>query len=178
MKEDGQGECCNMRIEKIPIEKLNPAKYNPRKDLKPGDPEYEKLKRSIEEFGYVEPIVWNERTGNVVGGHQRLKILKELGRTEIEVTVVDLDEIKEKTLNLALNKISGDWDMPKLKDLLLELDTGELDIEITGFDEEEIERLMTQFSPIDLDEDEREEDDEDNSKTIYHCPKCGFEFEA
>ena len=90
-----------MRIEKIPIEKLNPAKYNPRKDLQPGDPEYEKLKKSIEEFGYVEPIVWNERTGNVVGGHQRLKILKELGRTEIEVTVVDLDEIKEKTLNLS-----------------------------------------------------------------------------
>ena len=167
-----------MRIEKIPIEKLNPAKYNPRKDLKPGDPEYEKLKRSIEEFGYVEPIVWNERTGNVVGGHQRLKILKELGRTEIEVTVVDLDEIKEKTLNLALNKISGDWDLPLLKDLLQELDTGDFDIEITGFDEEEIERLMTQFNPIDLDEDEDGEDDEGNSKTVYHCPKCGFEFEA
>lgn len=167
-----------MRIEKIPIEKLNPAKYNPRKDLKPGDSEYEKLKRSIEEFGYVEPIVWNERTGNVVGGHQRLKILKELGRTEIEVTVVDLDEIKEKTLNLALNKISGDWDLPLLKDLLQELDTGDFDIEITGFDEEEIERLMTQFNPIDLDEDEDGEDDEGNSKTVYHCPKCGFEFEA
>lgn len=169
-----------MRIEKIPIEKLNPAKYNPRKDLKPGDPEYEKLKRSIEEFGYVEPIVWNERTGNVVGGHLRLKILKELGRTEIEVTVVDLDEIKEKTLNLALNKISGDWDLPLLKDLLQELDTGDFDISITGFDEDEIERLMTQFNPIDLDEDEDEdgEDDEDNSKTVYHCPKCGFEFEA
>lgn len=167
-----------MRIEKIPIEKLNPAKYNPRKDLKPGDPEYEKLKRSIEEFGYVEPIVWNERTGNVVGGHQRLKILKELGRTEIEVTVVDLDEIKEKTLNLALNKISGDWDLPLLKDLLQELDTGDFDIEITGFDEDEIERLMTQFNPIDLDEDEDGEDDEGNSKTVYHCPKCGFEFEA
>lgn len=167
-----------MRIEKIPIEKLNPAKYNPRKDLKPGDPEYEKLKRSIEEFGYVEPIVWNERTGNVIGGHQRLKILKELGRTEIEVTVVDLDEIKEKTLNLALNKISGDWDLPLLKDLLQELDTGDFDIEITGFDEDEIERLMTQFNPINLDEDEDGEDDEGNSKTVYHCPKCGFEFEA
>ena len=167
-----------MNIRKIPIEKLNPAKYNPRKDLQPGDPEYEKLKRSIEEFGYVEPIIWNERTGNVVGGHQRLKILKELGRTEIEVTVVDLDEIKEKTLNLALNKISGDWDMPKLKDLLLELDTGEFDIEITGFGEGEIVRLAAQLDPIDLDEDEGEDSDEENSKTVYHCPKCGFEFEA
>ena len=52
-----------MKIQKIKIENLNPAKYNPRKDLQPGDPEYEKLKRSIEEFGYVEPIIWNEKTG-------------------------------------------------------------------------------------------------------------------
>ena len=167
-----------MDIQKIPINKLNPAKYNPRKDLHPGDPEYEKLKKSILEFDYIDPIIWNKRTGNVVGGHQRLKILKELGRTEIEVSVVDLDETKEKALNLALNKTGGDWDLPLLKDLLQELDTGDFDIEITGFDEEEIERLMTQFSPIDLDEDEREEDDEVDSKTIYHCPKCGFEFEA
>ena len=163
-----------MLIQKVPIEKLNPAKYNPRKDLQPGDPEYEKLKRSIEEFGYVEPIVWNKRTGNVVGGHQRLKILKELGRTEIEVTVVDLDEIKEKTLNLALNKISGDWDLPLLKDLLQELDTGDFNIEITGFGEEEIERLMTQFAPIDIDD---ADDDGGQNKQLHICPKCGFEFE-
>jgi len=66
----------DINIQVIDIDKLNPAKYNPRVDLKPGDPEYEKLKRSIKEFGYVEPIVWNKRTGNVVGGHQRLKILE------------------------------------------------------------------------------------------------------
>lgn len=65
-----------MEIREVPVEKLNPAAYNPRKDLKPGDPEYEKLKRSLDTFGCVEPIVWNERTGNVVGGHQRLKVLK------------------------------------------------------------------------------------------------------
>ena len=61
-----------MNIQKISVDKLNPAEYNPRKDLKPGDKEYEKLKRSIEEFGYVEPVIWNQKTGNVVGGHQRL----------------------------------------------------------------------------------------------------------
>lgn len=60
-----------MNIEKISVEKLLPAKYNPRKDLQPGDPEFEKLKRSITEFGYVEPIIWNKRTGVVIGGHQR-----------------------------------------------------------------------------------------------------------
>ena len=146
-----------MEISKIPIEKLNPAAYNPRKDLQPGDPEYEKLKRSIQEFGYVEPIIWNKRTGNIVGGHQRYKILLEQGIQEIDCVVVDLDETKEKALNIALNKISGEWDLPKLKDLLQELDTGEFDIEITGFDMEEIEDLMTQYH-IDFDEFDGEGD--------------------
>ena len=68
-----------MQIVKKKIDDLKAATYNPRKDLKPGDKEYEKLKRSITEFGYVEPVIWNERTGTVVGGHQRLKVLKDLG---------------------------------------------------------------------------------------------------
>ncbi|WP_018130702.1 site-specific DNA-methyltransferase [Effusibacillus pohliae] len=134
-----------MEIKKMHIDKLVPAPYNPRLDLRPGDPEYEKLRRSIEEFGMVEPIVWNQRTGNVVGGHQRLKVLRELGIEEIEVSVVDLDEDREKALNIALNKIEGDWDNFKLKELLEELDHGGIDIELTGFDLEEIEQLITQF---------------------------------
>ena len=96
-----------MNIEKISMEKLLPAKYNPRKDLQPGDPEFEKLKRSITEFGYVEPIIWNKRTGVVIGGHQRLKVLQHLGYTEVDCVVLDIDEQKEKALNVALNKISG-----------------------------------------------------------------------
>jgi ParB-like chromosome segregation protein Spo0J len=88
----------------------------------------------------------------VVGGHQRLKILRELGRTEVDVSVVDLPEDKEKALNLALNKISGDWHMPKLKDLLIEIDTGAFDIEITGFDSDEIENMMKANTPQDIDE--------------------------
>ena len=144
-----------MEIRKMPIDQLNPAAYNPRKDLQPGDPEYEKLKRSIQEFDLVEPLVWNERTGRLVGGHQRLKVLQDLGYTEIEVSVVDLPEDKEKVLNIALNKIQGDWDYPKLKDLLEELDTGAFDLELTGFDIEEIEDLMTQFHvPEEIIEDE------------------------
>jgi len=135
-----------MEIRKIPIEKLNPAAYNPRKDLQPGDLEYEKLKRSMQEFGYVEPIVWNKRTGNIVGGHQRYKVLFDTGAQEVDCVVVDLDETKEKALNLALNKIQGDWDYLKLKDLLQELDTGEIDIELTGFGLDEIEQLLTDLS--------------------------------
>ena len=74
----------NLNMRTMPIEMLKPAKYNPRKDLKPGDREYEKLKRSIAEFGYVEPVIWNRQTGNVVGGHQRLKVLVDLGQREID----------------------------------------------------------------------------------------------
>lgn len=99
-----------MLIEKKKVTELIPADYNPRKDLKPGDPEYEKLKRSIEQFGYVEPVIWNQTTGRVVGGHQRLKVLIDMGITGSRCVVVELSEGKEKALNVALNKTSGDWE--------------------------------------------------------------------
>ena len=117
-----------MQIEKRDVSELKAATYNPRKDLKPGDAEYEKLKRSIQEFGYVEPVIWNKRTGVVVGGHQRLKVMKDLGFTEVDCVVVDLDESKEKALNIALNKISGEWDTDLLTNLLKDLDGSGYDI--------------------------------------------------
>ena len=100
-----------MRIETKRITELLEAQYNPRKDLKPTDAEYRKLKRSIEEFGYIEPVIWNECTGLVVGGHQRLKVLRDLGYHEVQCVIVELDEAQEKALNVALNKISGSWDI-------------------------------------------------------------------
>ena len=134
-----------MNIEKISVERLNPAEYNPRKALKAGDAEYEKLKRSIQEFGYVEPVIWNKRTGNVVGGHQRLTVMKDLGYTEIDCVTVDLDEQREKALNVALNKIQGEWDNEKLATLLTGLDGSEFDVTLTGFDAAEIDELMDTF---------------------------------
>lgn len=122
-----------MIIEKIPLKQIKPAKYNPRKDLKPGDPEYERLKNSLKEWDLVEPLIWNKRTGNLVGGHQRLKIIKERGDMEVEVSVVDLDDANEKALNIALNKISGDWDNALLLPLLEEVKLAGLDVELTGF---------------------------------------------
>lgn len=145
----------DINIQVIDIDKLNPAKYNPRVDLKPGDPEYEKLKRSIKEFGYVEPIVWNKRTGNVVGGHQRLKILKEEGYKKVKVSVVELSEAQEKALNIALNKISGDWDEEKLHQIFKELQEDvDIDIELTGFDMEEIDDIVTNFDTTEVVEDD------------------------
>lgn len=135
-----------MNIRKIPAAKLNPAKYNPRKDLQPGDPEYEKLLRSVEEFGYVEPIIWNQRTGNIVGGHQRFKVLVQLGFAEIDCVVVDLDEQREKALNVALNKISGEFDAPKLAELLQELEKSGFAVELTGFEAPELDKLYQQYS--------------------------------
>ena len=131
-----------MQIEKKNVKELLPADYNPRKDLKPGDPEYEKLKRSIEQFGYVEPVIWNEQTGRVVGGHQRLKVLTDMGITEVDVVVVSLSEDKEKALNIALNKISGAWDNEKLALVIADLQGTDFDVSLTGFDPEELDDLF------------------------------------
>ena len=131
-----------MLIEKKNTADLLPADYNPRKDLKPGDAEYEKLKRSIEQFGYVEPVIWNQTTGRVVGGHQRLKVLMDMGMTEVDCVVVAMDEEKEKALNIALNKISGDWDKDKLALLIADLQGADFDVSLTGFEPAEIDALF------------------------------------
>lgn len=143
-----------MQIEKIAVAELKAAAYNPRKDLQPGDAEYEKLKRSIQEFGYVEPVIWNKRTGIVVGGHQRLKVMKDLGFTEVDCVVVDLEESKEKALNIALNKISGEWDTDLLASLLKDLDGNGYDITLTGFDLAEAQELFGSGSMENVHEDE------------------------
>ena len=131
-----------MQIEKLKIEQLIPADNNPRKDLKPGDPEYDKLKRSIEQFGYVEPLIWNKTTGRIVGGHQRLKVLLDMSIAEVECVVVEMDAEKEKALNVALNKISGDWDKDKLALLIADLQGADFDVSLTGFDPSEIDDLF------------------------------------
>lgn len=131
-----------MVIEKKNVSELLPAEYNPRKDLKPGDAEYEKLKRSIEQFGYVEPVIWNKTTGKVVGGHQRLKVLMDMGITEVECVVVEMSVEKEKALNIALNKISGEWDKDKLALLITDLQGADFDVSLTGFDAVEIDSLF------------------------------------
>lgn len=130
-----------MNIQKINILKLKPSEYNPRKDLKPEDEEYKKIKNSILEFGYVSPIIINSDM-TVIGGHQRLKVLKELGYEQIQCIIVNLDKNKEKALNLALNKISGEWDDEKLEQILAELKKTDIDMNITGFSNDEIDDIL------------------------------------
>lgn len=149
-----------MQIEKLKIEQLIPSDYNPRKDLKPGDAEYDKLKRSIEQFGYVEPAIWNKVTGRVVGGHQRLKVLIDMGITEVECVVVELPETKEKALNVALNKISGDWDKDKLALLIADLQGSDFDVSLTGFDPSELDDLFKSSIKDGLHDDNFDVDEE------------------
>ena len=155
-----------MLIEKMKTEKLLPADYNPRKDLKPGDEEYEKLKRSIEQFGYVEPVIWNRTTGRVVGGHQRLKVLINMGINEVDCVVVEMDENKEKALNVALNKISGEWDKDKLALLISDLQAEDFDVSLTGFDAAEIDDLFKDTIQDKIKDDDFDVDAELQNPTI------------
>lgn len=113
------------------VKDLRPAKYNPRVTLESGSREYESLKKSLKKFGTVVPIVVNQRNNVVVGGHQRLNVLKELGQEEVEVVLVDLSDADEKRLNLALNKVDGRWDYQKLDEIISTMTDEEL--AFTGF---------------------------------------------
>ncbi|MGG4085223.1 ParB N-terminal domain-containing protein [Bacillus velezensis] len=143
-----------MNIKNIRVEEINPAPYNPRIDLQPGDPEYDALKKSIEQFGYIDPLIWNEKTGHLVGGHQRYKILMENKPKEITVSVVYLNVDEEKALNIALNKISGDWDEYKLEQVLLELKVANFDMSLTGFSDEELLETLPSDTEIDTVEED------------------------
>lgn len=134
-----------MQIERKKIRDMDRAAYNPRIELIPGDTEYENLRRSITTYGLIIPVVWNKRTNRVVGGHQRLTVLENEGETEVDVSVVDLDETQERQLNVALNKVEGGWDEEKLGDLLAEL--GE-DATLTGFTQQEIDSLTNDIDSL------------------------------
>lgn len=141
-----------VNIETVAVSDINPAPYNPRKTLEPGDPEWARLKSSIEAFGTVDPLVWNRTSGNLVGGHQRLRVLvHEWNVEKVDVSVVELSPERERTLNVALNKIAGEWDFEKLGELLGELRlSDDVDETLTGFDKAHIDKM--------LDEARQEED--------------------
>jgi hypothetical protein len=124
-----------VKTERVAVDKLNPAPYNPRTMT---DKARQGLSNSIDSFGLLQPIIWNKQTGNVVGGHQRLSDLIGKGATETDVIVVDFSLAKEKACNVALNHsgISGQYDDDKLKELLTEIDTE--DFENLNFEEFEL----------------------------------------
>jgi len=161
-----------LKIETKKISELLPAEYNPRMDLKPEDLEYKKLLRSVKEFGCVEPIVWNKRTRNVIGGHQRLKVLKDLGYEDIDVSVVSLTEGKEKALNIALNKISGEWDISKLDNMIDELTKSNFDMDLTGFSEDELKKASVSVDDISFGDEINY--DEEMGRVAVYCNKSSI----
>lgn len=153
----------NMELIELPVEMVKPNPKNPRIDLKPGMPLYEKLKKSIENFGYADPIIWNDKTGMIVSGHQRFQVMKDIAQKEgkelttVQVVKVSMDESKQDGFMIAVNKITGLWDEEKLSAILRELD--EEDRLNTGFDDYEIATLLDDNSIQDFtfDEDNEEE---------------------
>lgn len=144
-------------LKMLPVSVLKPAKYNPRKKLKPGDKEYEKIKNSIQEFGFADPLVVNADM-TIIGGHQRLSVAVELGCTEVPCAVVDVDKTREKALNIALNKITGEWDEKMLADLLTDLKDAEFDLDYTGFDAPEVDALFSNIYDKNTKEDDFDAD--------------------
>lgn len=143
-----------MQWKTLSVDALRPAAYNPRKKLKAGDKEYEKIKNSILEFGYVEPIIVNYDM-TVIGGHQRLTVLKDLGYTEVQCVEVHIeDENKVKALNIALNKITGAWNEQLLADLIVDLQAANFNTDFTGFEAPEIEQLFSKVHNKDIKEDD------------------------
>lgn len=143
-----------MRMERRKLSELKPAEYNPRVSLQPDDPEYQDIKNSIMENGYLDPIVINY-DGTIIKGHQRRTVMMDMGINDAEVVVLDIkDKWKEKQANIALNKITGRWDKLKLRDILLELNLNEYDLAATGFSASELEDLC-----IELEQDAEATDD-------------------
>lgn len=156
-----------LNIQEKPLDWLKPAEYNPRADLQPGDPEYENLKRSIEAHTYVDPIIANA-DGTIIGGHQRLKVLIDLGYDAADVVIVEKSKEDEKLLNVALNKVSGEWDEQKLYELLISLDLSDIDIQLSGFTKDELMDLKVKFGDM---EEAQEDEDFDEGEAYAEAKK-------
>ena len=130
----------DLRIEYVAIGELHPDPTNPRRI---SDAELEALTRSIREFGLVDPIIARHDDKIVIGGHQRLLAARKLGLDTVPVVFVDLPAEKAKLLNVALNKISGEWDQEMLARLLADLEgAAGLDLTLSGFAEDEVSKLL------------------------------------
>ncbi|MEX1098298.1 MAG: ParB N-terminal domain-containing protein [Planctomycetales bacterium] len=165
-------------LRRISIDCLKPAPYNPRVPLKPGMPGYRRLERSLAEFDLVQPIVWNERTGHVVAGHQRLEILKNKGEPEVDVSVVSLSLEREKALNVVLNnpQVGSDWEMDQLTELVAELDAlPDFDATLTGFDDDDLRALLMEPVPDLPPDDAGDESQSPHVRVTLEVPPARWE---
>ena len=159
-----------MNFIELKIKDLKPSEYNPRMELTNEDEEYQNIKRSIQNFGYVEPIIVN-KDKTIIGGHQRYNVLKDLGYDKINC-VIDLNKNKEKALNIALNKISGFWDNEKLSILLKELKDLEI-VNLTGFSEDEVNNYLDDMNIDEFYTSEENQSSSSDKADEKECPECG-----
>ena len=127
-----------MDVINVKINKLNPAEYNPRNLT---DEQKDNIKKSLDEFGFVNPLVVNsnpDRQNIVIGGHQRLKVAQELGYDEVPVVYINLNEAQERELNIRLNRNTGEWDLESLAEHFTKGQLGDW-----GFDNEELSVIYT-----------------------------------
>ena len=159
-----------MKLEFIEINKLKEASYNPRIHTEKA---LERLEKSIEKFGFTNPILVQKSTNQIIAGHARLKAAKEAGLKKVPVIFLDFDDVTAKAYNIADNRLAEltEWDYPKLKDLITEIDTGAIDVELTGFDEIELKEIID-YENIKINEKEVDE----NIETKNECPKCGYKW--
>lgn len=173
-----------MKIETVNINSLISPDFNPRLM---SEEEMNKLEMSLKNYGYIDPIIVNRYNNHIVGGNQRYEALKSLGYTDIDVIFIDEPDLnREKALNLALNKISGEWDTPKLETIIGELNSEGFDLDLTGFDKIELKEMSLEKNiplwddvPDDLDNvtgDLIQEQKEKEKKDKIICPHCGNEI--
>lgn len=157
-----------MKVKQVPVGELKPAAYNPRHMP---DDEREALERSVREFGLVAPIVANA-DGTVIGGHQRLEAAKAVGLAKVPVVYVDLDPAGERQLNVALNRIRGDWDDQALANVLKGLMAEGRDPTLTGLSEREVARRIGKLEVV----APEEFPDVDEAPGTLTCAGCGYEW--
>ena len=186
-----------MDFESIKLTDIVPAEYNPRKI---SNDDFNKLSNSINEFGLVDPIIINLQNNHIIGGHQRydvlmdehingndkysdLKLLRlgDIGWVFSEDSLTVKDDAHEKALNVALNRISGEWDNEKLQEIFDDLDIQGFDLDLTGFDNIEIKHLSFEQDiefddDFDLSEDDIADDPEEKAPKYITCPYCNKEF--
>ena len=137
-REESLTDKYHLKVVDVPLTKLEPVKCNPRQISKK---EKADLKNSMVKFGCVEPLVVRQEDYSIIGGHQRYRVGLELGLESLPCMLLNISGSEAMVLNVALNKIHGEWDVAKLEDMLAEIELGPLDIDLTGFDEISLDEL-------------------------------------
>jgi len=154
-------------IMEVETGKLNPSTYNPQTI---DEADYAKLLASIKREGILENLVVN-KDGTIISGHKRHRAAVQLTMATVPVRYVDVNKVKEKWLNIAMNKIRGHFDMALLPDLIESIPETERDL--TGFSSAEIESMLKNFQPSEEEQDKLDE----GEKKMATCPECGCSFQ-